>query len=83
MLVDILIDENYDILPQLYCDQVRKAQYVEGSYEGTEYMIDINSIGRWFYFCCSSGQGYKRGIIGAMETILDISETKKLESALK
>lgn len=83
MLVDILIDENFDILPQLYCDQVRKAQYVEGSYEGTEYMTDINSIGRWFYFAAAPVKDTKGEIIGAMETILDISETKKLESALK
>ena len=83
MLIDIIVDDAIEKLPQYYSENVRKAQYIEGSYEGIEYIPDDKSTGKWFYFAAAPVKDSKGIIIGAIETIQDISETKQQESVLK
>lgn len=83
MLADFLVDDNIKDLHQWYSDRVRKAPYLDGSYEGTEFMPDAHSSGGWFYYTAAPFRDINGQIIGTVETFQDISENKKLESALK
>jgi len=83
MLADFLVDEDVENISQWYSDRVIKAPYVSGSYEGIEFMPDAESPGGWFYFTAAPVRDINGRIIGAVETFQDISETKKLESALQ
>jgi len=57
--------------------------HVEGAYEGIEFMPDMGSSGRWIYYTAAPVRDTSGSIIGAVETLNDITERKQLESALE
>ena len=82
LLADILVDEGRSNLPVWFDENIRKAKHVEGSYEGTEFIPDLKPSGAWIYYMAAPVWDSRGEIIGAVETLEDITERKQVESAL-
>lgn len=82
LLADILVDETIANLPEWFDKNINPVKHVEGAYEGTDFLPDIGSSGRWVSYMAAPIRDTRGLIIGAVETIDDITERKLVESAL-
>ncbi|HWQ65721.1 MAG TPA: LytS/YhcK type 5TM receptor domain-containing protein [Methanospirillum sp.] len=83
LLADILVDEVIPNQSAWFFKNLTPAKHGEGAYEGTEFMPDMGSCGRWIYYTAAPVRDTGGSIIGAVETLVDISERTQIESALK
>ncbi|HUT67139.1 MAG TPA: ATP-binding protein [Dehalococcoidales bacterium] len=66
-----------------YKDKCRKSPLIEGAYEAEDFFPALGDEGRWLHFTASPIRDDEGQIIGAIETIIDISERKSLENNLR
>lgn len=83
-LADLIIKGARDgEIEHFYRGKCRKSQLIEGAYEAEDYFPTIGNNGRWLFFtaaplCDSNGQ-----LLGAIETLQDITNRKCAEQALR
>lgn len=83
MLADVLVDDDARELLQRMEKGLTKARHLEGAYEGTAFFPEMGSSGKWLYYSAAPVRNSKGVIIGAVETLDEITERKKIDSALK
>jgi PAS domain S-box-containing protein len=82
VLADLLVDEKVELLPEWYQGTVTHSRLVEGAYETTDFFPKMGVSGRWLYFTAAPIRNASRAIIGAVETLEDITGRKLTEEAL-
>jgi PAS domain S-box-containing protein len=65
-----------------YPEQHGESSLIEGAYEAEDFFPDIGEEGKWLHFTASPIKDNNGEIIGAIETLEDITERKKAEEAL-
>lgn len=83
VLADLLIDETVEQIPEWYQGKFAHSRLIEGAYEATDFFPNMGENGTWLYFTAAPIRNAKGAIIGAVETLVDISERKQSEKALK
>jgi PAS domain S-box-containing protein len=83
VLADLLVDNTIDKIPELYTGKSGRSKYVEGAYEATDFFPRMGESGIWLYFTASTIRDTEGNIIGAVETLQDITERKKAEVELR
>lgn len=83
VLADLMIDEAVEKLPELYPGKFKKSPFVEGAYEVTDFFPKMGTRGVWLHFTTAPIRDAKGAIIGAVETLEDITERKRAEEALE
>lgn len=66
-----------------YCDRWRKSLHVEGGYEAEDYYPHIGVGGTWFFFTAAPLRNAQGEVIGAIETLQDITDRKRAEQELQ
>jgi PAS domain S-box-containing protein len=79
-LADILVDRKFALIPELYKGKYTKSKLVPEAYEATDYFPQMK---KWLFFTAAVIRDKKGGIIGAVETLEDITDRKKAEETLK
>lgn len=79
VLADLLVDEKVELLPDWYQGKISKSRLVEGAYEATDFFPKLGTSGSWLHFIAAPIRNARGGIIGAVETLEDITEKKKKE----
>jgi len=82
-LADLLVDGAIEKIPQWYQGKFRQSQFVEDAYEATDFFLGKGTAGTWLYFTAAPVRDIRGAIIGAVETLEDITERKKAEEAIK
>jgi sensor domain CHASE-containing protein/signal transduction histidine kinase len=82
-LADLLVDGAIEKIPQWYQGKFRQSQFVEDAYEATDFFLGKDTAGKWLYFTAAPVRDIRGAIIGAVETLEDITERKKAEEAIK
>jgi signal transduction histidine kinase/iron only hydrogenase large subunit-like protein/ActR/RegA family two-component response regulator len=82
VLADLLIDGRYDLMESLYPQKWEKSVLVEGAYEAEDYFPHMGSDGCWIHCTATVLQDVKGKILGAIETIEDITQKKLSEIRL-
>lgn len=83
-LADLILKDARDgEIEHFYRGKCRKSQLIEGAYEAEDYFPTIGNNGRWLFFtaaplCDSNGR-----LLGAIETLQDITNRKCAEQALR
>ena len=79
VMADLVIRNNPEALALLYGSKFRPSEVVEGAYEAEDY---FPSIGRWLFFTACPLRGKDGQVLGAIETLQDITSRKQAEMAL-
>ena len=66
-----------------YRDKCRKSILIEGAYEAEDFFPNLGDKGKWLHFTASPIKDDNGEIIGAIETLEDITERKNLEDNLR
>lgn len=66
-----------------YRDKFKKSVLIEDAYEAEDYFPHLGEKGKWLHFTASPIKDDDGEIIGAIETLLDITERKNLENNLR
>ncbi|MBP2145209.1 PAS domain S-box-containing protein [Methanofollis sp. W23] len=84
-LADLLIDRVPDkvALSAWYGGKYSRSRFVEGAFEGTDFFPEMGEEGTWLYFTAAPLRDTRGRVIGAVETLEDITEQRRTEEALK
>jgi len=83
VLADLLVDGDMDGLSTWYGKKLQKSRYVEGAYEATDFFPHMGSTGKWLAFTAAPIRDAEGSIIGAVETLEDITERREMESTIR
>lgn len=78
-LADLLLDGAYEMVSHWYAGKFAPSKLVEGAYEATDFFPHMGSDGRWLYFTAARIHDVHGNVIGAIETLEDITERKRAE----
>jgi PAS domain S-box-containing protein len=83
VLADLLIDKDMDTISRLYSGKFKKSRYFEGAFEATDFFPHMGSSGIWLSFTAAPIRDEQGAIIGAVETLEDVTERINAENALR
>ena len=81
-MADQLVDNVIEKTPQWYKGKYTKSKIVDRAYEATEYFPNIGKSGSWLFFTAAPILDSQGTIIGAVETLEDITERKRAEEEI-
>jgi len=82
-LADLLIDGQIEMISKLYKGKYSKSKLVPEAYTATDFFPAMGKGGKWLYFTAAPIKDGKGAVIGAVETLEDVTERKKAEIALE
>ncbi len=82
-LADLIVENaREEKIAQYYRERYRKSSLVAGAYEAEDFFPTFGESGTWLHFTASPIKNSHGDIIGAIETLQDITERKKAEEML-
>lgn len=82
-MADILVDGSGEKLLQWYGNKYNESKFLKEVYEAVDFFPAMDDDGKWLFFTAAPVKDSEGNLIGAVETLEDITENKKAESALK
>lgn len=82
-MADLLVDSATEKVSKWYSGKYRKSDLIEEAFEATDFFPDLGEGGRWLRFTAAVIRDSKGELVGAVETLEDITEQKLAEDALK
>ncbi len=82
-LADLLLDGNIVEMAQRYEGKYRKSNLIEDAYEVTDFFSHLGERGRWLRFTGTTVRDLDGRLVGALETLEDISERKQAEEDIR
>jgi diguanylate cyclase (GGDEF)-like protein len=83
-LADLIVDGGgEEAIAGLYGNNFRRSHLIDGAYEVEGFFPTFGISGRWFYITAAPFADSFGRIIGAIETVQDITERKEAEKELK
>jgi PAS domain S-box-containing protein len=81
VMADLLVDGTVDALSDFYSG-TGAASEVKGAYEATSFFPAVGEGGKWLHFTASAIRDSDGNVVGAVETLEDVTERKRSEDAL-
>lgn len=81
-MADLLVAEAYEGIERWYAGKFKKSNLVHEAYEALDFFPALNRNGRWIRFTAAAVRDSDGNLIGAVETLEDISERRNAEQAL-
>jgi len=82
-MADLLVDGKIDDIPQWYPGKYTASALIQGAYEAIDYFPRLSHDGKWLYFTAAPLKDSNGRLIGVVETLQDITETKKAEEQIR
>ena len=84
-LSDLILEGSDEIINRYYAEIARPSNYFKGAYEAVDFFPEFppEKKGAWLYFTASPITDNNGIVIGAVETIIDLSDLKHTEESLK
>ena len=83
VMADLLVDNDIQGLERWYEGNYSRSKFAEDAYESTGFFPHLNKDGIWLYFTAAPIKDDDGNVIGAVETLEDITLQKNAEIALK
>ena len=84
VMVDFLVDEAPEqVIVEYFGRHARRSSLVEGGYEAEFFFPNLGTSGQWLFFTAAPLKDEKGRVVGAVETIQDITDRKLAEEALQ
>ena len=82
-LADLIVDRaSTDEIEAYYQGKCRKSPLIDSAYEAEDFFPELGESGEWLHFTASPIRGNNGEMIGAIETLEDITKRKVAEEAL-
>ncbi|MCX5827876.1 MAG: PAS domain-containing protein [Deltaproteobacteria bacterium] len=82
-MADLLVDSAVKNISKWYTGKYRKCDVDEEAFEATDFFPELGKKGRWLRFTAAVIRDSQGELVGAVETLEDITEQKLAEAALK
>lgn len=82
-MADLLVDGAISEIPRWYDGNYSRSELVEGAYAATGIFPELGEGGKWLYFTAAVIRDEEGAIIGAVETLEDITDRKRAEEQLQ
>jgi len=83
-MADLVVDgASADEIEAYYRGKCKKSRVIDGAYEAEDFFPDLGRNGKWLHFTASPITDNNGEIIGAIETLEDITERKGAEDNLR
>lgn len=82
VLADLIIDGDDGQVPEYYQGICKKSPLIKGAWEATNHFPEFSSGPKWLYFTAAPLRGMDGNVVGAVETLQDITERKNYELEL-
>lgn len=84
VMADLIIDQDIeDMVARHYGPKYRPSEIIAGAFEAEDFFPHFGKAGKWLYFTAAPLRDSGGTIIGAIETLQDVSDRRKAELALK
>ena len=83
VLADLVLDDAFDEIRSRYGSSCRPSALIENAWEATAFFPDFRSGAKWLYFTAAPLRGLDGRIVGAVETLQDITAQKAYEAQLE
>ena len=79
-MADVILDQIDEVqIEQLYGTKWRKSLLIEGAYEAEAFFPHLGESGKWCWFTAAPIKSQEGDVVGAIETIWDITEDRKAQ----
>ncbi len=82
-MADLVLDGRTGQILETYPGSCRRSPLGTDAYEATDYFPALGEKGKWLHFTAGSIKDLEGNVIGATETLEDITERKKAEDSLR
>ncbi|MBS1139791.1 MAG: diguanylate cyclase with sensor [Proteobacteria bacterium] len=84
IMADLIIDHaNENAVDRLYHGRFRPSPLIPGGYEAEDFFPHFGERGRWLFFTAAPLRNGTGQVIGAIETLQDVTERRRAEEALR
>ncbi len=84
MMADLIMDKASEKqIAGYYRDKYRKSTVIKGAYETEDFFLHVGKGEKYLFFTAAPLRDLEGKIIGAIETLQDITERKRIEKSLK
>ncbi|HEX5685866.1 MAG TPA: PAS domain S-box protein [Ideonella sp.] len=83
LLCDLIVDGvDMEVMKQLYHGRIQPSKAVEGAFEGENFFPNFGEGGRWLFFTSAPLRNAQGEVVGAIETLQDVSQRRAAEEEL-
>jgi signal transduction histidine kinase/HAMP domain-containing protein len=82
-MADLLVSGKIDEIARWYPTNHKASDLIEGAHEAVDYFDRIGDGGKWLFFTAAPLKDLEGHVIGAVETLQDITDTKKAEEQIR
>lgn len=82
-LADLLLNDMANTFANGHSNKFTKSELLEDAYQSTNFFPKVGEDGKWLYFTASLIKNSKGKVIGAIETLEDVTQQKKAENQIK
>jgi PAS domain S-box-containing protein len=84
IMADLIVDNApEEEITRYYGDKYRKSAIIEGAYEAEDFFPTLGEEGKYMFFTAAPLRDAEENIVGAVETLQDITERKRAEEQLR
>ncbi len=84
VLADLIIgDDAEQRINEFYSQKFKESQLIKGAYEADDFFPNLGQSGLWIHFTAAPLYNNRGEIVGAIESLEDITERREAESALR
>lgn len=84
IMADLIIDDaRENAVDRLYHGRFRPSALIRGGYEAEDFFPHFGESGRWLFFTAAPLRNGAGQVIGAIETLQDVTERRQAEEALR
>ena len=82
VMADLMVDQALEAIPQWYFEKYMKSRLLDEAYEATDFFPELGESGKWLRFTAAVIRDFNGNLVGAIETLEDVTERKRAEEEL-
>lgn len=83
LLVDLIIGGREEDVARYYAGKSRRSTLIDGAWEAEDFFPGIGASGHWLQFTAAPLRDAHGALVGAIETLRDVTERRLAENALR
>lgn len=84
IMADLIVDGGLEAaVDQFYHGKFRRSDLIDGAYEAEDFFPAFGQGGRWLYFTAAAIRNEAGEVVGAIETLQDVTRRRRAEEALR